>query len=169
MEDRIRDAAKNTSPINDEALTIQKTDSGYTLQQTKGIKPIKHTTEDEDLKWYQILEARHNLLNAAANWPEDMRLALAIFYINLKARKASGVKDRALVLYHATTRKKWHTAMKKDDELFNISIINLTLLASFIDEVQDEEFKAMQTKVRHLPFPITLVNVANKFVTFTAI
>lgn len=144
------EAANDPAILLNNSLQLVETENGFSLQHTKSAKPAKNVVEDEDLTWSQLLSARHNLIKATTGWPEKHKMAHAYFFVRLEELKAAGLDEKALVLYQAATRKRWHAALKGEGEPFNISNINFTLLADFQNKVRDDEFKALAKKVAML-------------------
>lgn len=141
------EAANDPAILLDNSLQLVETENGFALQHTKSAKPAKNVVEDEDLTWSQLLSARHNLIKATTGWPEKHKMAHAYFFVRLEELKAAGLDEKALVLYQAATRKRWHAALKGEGEPFNISNINFTLLADFQNRVRDDEVKTLAKKV----------------------
>ena len=97
------EAKKSPKTTPDDTLDLLKTETGFTLQQVKASKPSRNAIDDEYLRWEQIMTARHKLCDAAAGWPENLRISLAAFYLNLEALRGNGINHRPLILYQATT------------------------------------------------------------------
>lgn len=146
----ILDAASSFSSIAEGSLNLHQTKDGYLLHYDKEAKPSKNEVIDENLEWYQITEAKHNLLEVVANWPEKNRMALTLFFIRLEGLKAAGFSDKALVLYQARLRALWHAGLKGKAKPFNISNINMTTLASIENEVRDKKQEDLEEKVEVL-------------------
>lgn len=145
-----QEAANDPSILLDNSLQLVETENGFMLQHTKSAKPAKHVIEDEDLTWSQLLSARHNIIKATNGWPDKLKMAHAYFFVRLEELKAAGVDEKALVLYQAATRKRWHAALKGEGDPFNISNINFTLLADFQNQVRDKKIKALTKEVEVL-------------------
>jgi hypothetical protein len=162
----ISDASKIAPTAVDDTFSLLRTELGLAFQQVKAAKASKNVISDEALTWDQILTARHNLLDAAAAWPDKHRVALAEFFMNLEALKATGSNVRTLILYQATARRLWHTALKGPGPCFNLSIINKGLLNQLGDQIRDydhEELRqASQTFILFFfPYPLAVSHKLN--------
>ena len=148
----ITDASKITPTAADDTFGFMRTEAGLALQQIKASKASRNAICDEALSWEQIMTARHNILSSASMWPEKHRLALAEFFMNLEARKASGAKPRPLILYQATVRRRWHHALKGVGQPFNIAIINNDLLAKLENEIRDQDHEEMKKQASEVQY-----------------
>lgn len=146
----IEDAASSSSVILDNSLCLQRTESGYTLQQDKAAKASKNAVEDHKLDWIQIVTAKHNLIAAAKNWPEEYRTSLMTFFINLEEQKAAGADEDALIIYQAEARRDWHTALENEAESYDLGTFNHALFATFENRVRNKEHKELQKEVAYL-------------------
>lgn len=149
----ILDAAASSSGVPENSLNLRQTDNGYVIDYEKAAKPSRNVVKDEDLEWPEIMEARHNLLEAVANWPMKNRMALASFFVQLEKLKSFGSSDKALVIYQARIRRLWHAGLKGRAKPFNIGNINMSTLASIENDVRDDKQIALEKKastVHHL-------------------
>jgi hypothetical protein len=145
----IFDASKLTHTAADETYGFKSMDTGVVaLQQVKATKASRNVLNDEALSWEQIATARHNLLDAAAGWPEKHRRALAEFFMNLEALKASGSNTRALILYQAAARRRWHGTLKGLGDRFNLANISKPLLLSIENKIRDQDQEDTQRQAR---------------------
>ena len=135
----IPDTSKITPLATDDILGIQRTDSGFTLQQVKASRASRNVAYDKNLTWEQILIARHNLLDATSSWPTKHWTALTKFFTNLEALKATGSNSRALILYQATAHWLWHTSLKGTGCPFNLATINNSLLMKLENQIRDKD------------------------------
>ena len=140
----ITDASRIAPTAAEDTYGLLRTDSGLAFQQIKASRASRNVISDEALTWEQIMTARHNILDAAGVWPEKHRLALAGFYMNLEALKATGSNSRALILYQATARRRWHSTLKGSGTAFNLSIINETLLLKLENQIRDRDQQEMR-------------------------
>ena len=141
-----REAGKATPSVADDTFGILKTNTGIALQPLKATKASKNAIVDEHLSWEQIMTARHTFINVAnhVGWNQKLTLALAQFYINLEGLKSEGYNPRALILYQAVVRKRWHDALKGRGDPFNISIINDELYAKLENQIRDRDLEDLQ-------------------------
>lgn len=137
-------ASKITPTTSEEAISFLKTDAGFAIQPIKASRASRNAILDESLSWEQIMTARHNILEAASKWPDAHRLAMAEFYFNLEALKATGSNARILILYHAVARRQWHTSLKGEDDPFNIANISQDLLTKLESNLRDRDFDELQ-------------------------
>ena len=136
-----KEASRTTPTTADDTFGLLNTDTGLALRPIKASKASRNAISDEQLTWEQIMTARHNLIDTLtqAAWPQDYIVSLAELYINLEGFKASGHNPRALILYHAVVRKQWHTALKGQSNIFNVSIINEKLLNKLENQIRDQD------------------------------
>jgi len=151
-----KEASKATPTAADDTFGILSTSTGLALQSIRATKASRNAIADEQLNWEQIMTTRHTLITTASHvkWPKKHVYALAEFYINLESRKANGDNPRALILYHAIVRRRWHEAMKRRAPAFNLSIINDELYKRCEDQIRDrdqEELAKKASNVAHLP------------------
>ena len=153
----ILDASKLALTTPDESIGLIRTETGLAIQPIKASKASRNAILDESLSWEQIVTARHNVLDAAAKWPEEHQRSMAEFYMNLEALKATGTNPRVLILYHAVARRQWHISLKGEDERFNIAKISQELLTKLESQLRDldlEELRGQASK--------TLTNMCQK-------
>lgn len=143
----ILDAALSASNIADNSLNLKQTDAGYIIEYAKAAKPSRSAVKDESLKWYQIVEAKHNILEAIAGWPKKNRMALTAFFLQLEKLRGMGTSEKALILYQARIRKLWHAGLKGEAIPFNISNINMNTLAAIENEVRDMRQDDLEEKL----------------------
>ena len=149
----IRDTSRVSCTAADNALGLLQTDAGImAFQQVKATKVSRNVRNDESLSWDQISTARHNIVAAANAWPEKLKQSLADFFMNLEALVADGYDTRAIVQYQAVSRRRWHEAMLGEHQMFNISHINMNLLANLKTEMQGLDIKDLQRQASKI-FP----------------
>lgn len=146
----ILDTALSASNFTDGSLNLKQTDAGYILDYGKAAKPSRSAVKDESLKWSQIVEAKHNILEAVVGWPKKNRMALAAFFLQLEKLKGMGASEKALVIYQARIRILWHAGLKGEAKPFNISNINMNTLASIENEVRDNRQDLLEEKLDEL-------------------
>lgn len=156
----ITDASKTTPTATDDTFGLLRTDSGLALQQIKATRASRNVIADEYLTWDQISTARHNILNAAAGWPDKHRIALAEFFMNLESLKATGTNPRYLIAYQAVSRRLWHSALKGPGHPFNIANINQALMLKLENQIRDADHtdlrgQASNTSFRNLTSTLT--------------
>lgn len=154
--------ASQALPTTPETFGLLDTKSGIMFQPIDAAKPSKQAIIDEQLSWEQLMTARHTFINMAnqAGWPSKHTDAFAEFYIKLESLKADGGNPRALVLYHAVVRRKWHDVLKGGGKKFNLSLINDKLLTRLKNQIRDHDHEVLQ---RQASFPLArpLTNTAN--------
>lgn len=141
-----KEASRATPSVADDTFGILNTKSGLALQPIKATKASRNAIVDEHLSWEQIMTARHTLIDTATKvgWDDKLTLSLAKLYINLEGLKAAGYCPKALILYHAITRKQWHEALRGRGKPFNISIINEELFSKLENQVRDHTLEDVQ-------------------------
>ena len=150
------DAGKISPSVANNTYSLADTSSGLALQPIKASKASWNAVIDESLSWEQVMTARHTLIASATQvgWDQKLTFALAQFYINLEGAKADGDNPRALILYHAASRRLWHDALLGRGKPFNISIFNTELYRKFENQVRDmdsEDTKRQASKYSSLP------------------
>ena len=147
--------ASQALPTTPGTFGLLNTESGITFQPIDAAKPSKRAIIDEQLSWEQLMTARHTFVNMAnqAGWLPKHTEALAEFYIKLKSLKADGGNPRALVLYHAVVRRKWHDIPKSGGKKFNLSLINEKLLTHLENQIRDHDHEVLQ---RQASFPFRM-------------
>ena len=89
------------------------------------------------------MTAHHSSIAMANNvgWNHKLICVLSQFYMKLESSKSAGDNTHALILYHASTRRQWHDALKGCGKSFNISTFNRELYQKFEKHVlvQDVE------------------------------
>jgi len=143
----IMDAGKLTPTAVDDTYGLQRTETGLTLQQVKATRASRNVIPDEALSWEQITIARHNMLKAAASWPDEHRQVLANFFMNLESLSAEGSHPRALILYQATARRRWHGTLKGLGDRFNLANISKPLLLSLENKIRDADQESTQNQL----------------------
>ena len=138
------DAGKVTTSVADDTYSFTSTaGSGLALQPIKASKASRNALIDECLSWDQIMTARHSFIATTndVGWNPKLTIALSRFYMKLESSKSAGDDTRALILYHAATRRQWHDALKGRGKSFNISNFNKELYQKFEKHilVQDVE------------------------------
>ena len=105
------------------------------------LRPSKNIRDDEDLSWEEMMDAKNTMLHfmAKANWPRTHAESLAAFYVALELhpRRLLANGKKALLLYQGEARRRWFAALK-DNEGFNIELIQEDLLRSCAEKVNDE-------------------------------
>ena len=146
------DAGKISPSVANNTYSLADTTSGLALQPIKASKASRNVVIDESLSWEQVMTARHSLIATATEvgWDEKLTYALAQFYIKLESAKADGDNPRALILYHAASRRLWHDALLGRGKPFNISIFNAELYKKFKNQVRDTDSE--ETKRQASPF-----------------
>lgn len=159
----IKDASQRIPTAVEDAFGLLRTEAGLAFQPIKASRAAHKVDQDELLSWEMILTARHNLLREAFNagWPEKIRKALTEFYVNLEELGAQGKNPKALVLYHAVVRRRWHAALKGAGRSFNISIINSALFAELENQLRDKENEDMRRQMAALIQKETSFSVYN--------
>lgn len=149
----IRDNSQLVPTISDDTFSLMQTDAGLALRQFKATKASRNAVEDEILTWEQIMTARHNMLDAASEWPANIRRSLAEFYMNLEAYKAAGNNTRALISYHAVARRRWYPTLKGTGDRFNIANINKNLLRDLKNRNRNRDHEEMQKQASNASPP----------------
>ena len=159
----IRDTSKVSCTAADNALGLLQTDAGImAFQQVKATKVSRNVRKDENLSWEQISTARHNIVAAANTWPEKHKQALADFFMNLEALVADGYDTQPIVRYQAVSRRRWHEALLGEHQMFNISHINMNLLANLKLEIQGQDINDLQKQARKIFFSTSVLHhIAN--------
>ncbi|KIN98974.1 hypothetical protein M404DRAFT_156527 [Pisolithus tinctorius Marx 270] len=138
--------AESFSPsVDDEALTLLKTDNGqhvWVLASTTRDK--SSIIKDEDLTWEQFGEATIRLISVMKehNWEEERVIMHIDFWTAIKAhpwrRSPRKHLKKALLLYQSQQRQRWHQVLSTLNT-WSLSELNQELLNDAREEILDEE------------------------------
>ncbi|KAI6016082.1 hypothetical protein BKA83DRAFT_4060466 [Pisolithus microcarpus] len=152
----LAEAESSNASINDEALTLLKSDNGQHIW-----IPASHSRDksaiikDEDLTWEQFGEAGLCLISAMRehDWQRD-RIDMHIkFWTGLEEhpwrRSSRNHLNRALLLYQSQQRQKWHRAIGTA-EGFSLAKLNEGVLRDASDELAERERNAHLENLRQV-------------------
>ncbi|KIN97237.1 hypothetical protein M404DRAFT_32459 [Pisolithus tinctorius Marx 270] len=131
--------------VDDEALTLLKTDSGQHLWVPASATRDKASViKDEDLTWEQFGEAALRMVEAMRNhdWPEESVQMHIDFWTALEShpwrRSPREHYKRALLLYQSQQRQRWHRS-NLGSYRWSLAELNEELLNTAKDEILDNE------------------------------
>ena len=96
----------NYKSISHDTLTFTQLEDTIAICPLASLCPSKHTRNDEDLSWEEMLGAKNMMLSFMAKlgvWPIPHMESLAVFYINLELHPRAGnaLGKWALLLYQS--------------------------------------------------------------------
>ena len=132
------DASKS---ISLDTLTLSQVGDTIAMRPLASLRPSKHVRSDEELSWEEMLDAKNTMLHfmgKSGNWPAAHAELIAAFFLNLEwhPRRLQTNGKKALMVYQSRVRREWFTALK-NDEGFNIELIQEDLLRSLAEQVND--------------------------------
>ncbi|KAI6153042.1 hypothetical protein BKA82DRAFT_3971110, partial [Pisolithus tinctorius] len=142
------DMAKHARSNADDAFGISSTRDLLTLRPVASVKASQNARVDHNLNFGEFLQARVSFLHhiKMVPWPKKHINALAMFFWNLKSHpQHSTTNSDAIVLsYTSWVRRQWHDELKANNgHVFDISIINDTLMTSIVFEVNNAAQKQL--------------------------
>ncbi|KAI6140041.1 hypothetical protein BKA82DRAFT_3922888, partial [Pisolithus tinctorius] len=142
------DAAKHARSNTDDTFGISSTNDLLTLRPVALVKASQNACMDHNLTFGKFLQARVLFLHhiRMVPWPEKHINALAMFFWNLESHpQHSTMNSNAIVLNYASqVCCQWHDELKANNShVFDISIINDTLMNSIAFEVNDATQKQL--------------------------
>ena len=152
-------AAAAVTQVDDEALAIRTNSDGTaSWVPAASIRSAKTVVPDRDLTWEQLREAVPRFIGAMqqAKWAVDRVVMLAKFWGNLQVHPFQQSCDpldmRALLVYQAEQRQRWHQAIHTPAGAWNISVISEELLRETRDRVYraDRAAKDAENDVSYL-------------------
>ncbi|KAG1734169.1 hypothetical protein EDB19DRAFT_1639280 [Suillus lakei] len=128
------------SVVDDFGLT--RVDDQLTIQPAYAFKVSKAAIADHDLPFSTFLRSKNLFLMqlSKAKWPQTHINALSLFFWHLENHSIcnnSNLGDLVVLHYASWVCQDWHDHLKQD-EAFNIAIINETLLRSINEELWDK-------------------------------
>ncbi|KZT64742.1 hypothetical protein DAEQUDRAFT_769456 [Daedalea quercina L-15889] len=125
----LRAAAAEVSQVNDEGLTLRENGDGTTTWvQAATLRASKSVIPDQELTWAQLREAVTRFIPAMqrARWARDRVTMLTNFWGNLEIhpyqQSIDPIDVKALIVYQAEQRMRWHQAINSDRGAWNLSI-----------------------------------------------
>lgn len=158
-EEANQELAKLQESHTEDALHLSKGDGGLVLKPSISEAHAKKVVPDQNLTWKQMCSSYTNLLDAmrATGWPKKHCDALASFFFLVEKNKLQHMPhgERALLLYMASVRRKWHDALLHPDEdsnkPFNIGLFNQALLDGIARKVLLDDDNELRIQVSTSP------------------
>jgi len=129
------DDAESKATIDDDAMVMSRLPDGSTTWiSAAAARNARSVVEDQDLSFEDFCQACPRFIDAiqAAGWPTDRVKMMALFWRNLQVHEYRSSRDplaqKALLVYQAEQRKRWHIAVKSASGAYDLSRINETLL-----------------------------------------
>lgn len=136
------DATQNERSENEDTLCLTNVDGMVSLMPILALRASKNAVQDIDLTWRQMEIAKTSFLQHIAkfHWPEKTVLSFTQFFMTLGAHpyRCRPCGEQALLIYQARVRCEWHNRLK-EDQGFNIAIINEALLQGIYHEIMDKK------------------------------
>ncbi|KAH9940249.1 hypothetical protein B0H21DRAFT_812254, partial [Amylocystis lapponica] len=129
-------AFRAVSGTNDELMSMQHNEDG-----SVSWIPAKTVIEDQDLTWGQIMEAVPRFISAMkqARWDAPRVSILARFWDALQMHPLKQSRDplgtRAIIVYQAEQRKRWHLAITAPGGAWDLSILDEEAMRETRDRV----------------------------------
>jgi hypothetical protein len=146
------DAFKSSLTAEPEALVMMPLDNGFhSWVPAAAVKDPKAViTQDENLSWEQFNEAAPRMITAMKlhDWPEDRVHMFIQFWSALQTHywrhAPDPLQQRALLLYQAQQRRRWHLHATSGSCTWSLETINERLLIIARESLFNEQ-RAQQT------------------------
>ncbi|KAI6144568.1 hypothetical protein BKA82DRAFT_4358305 [Pisolithus tinctorius] len=153
------DAAHNAKTNADDAFGLSSMNDILTLRPIASVKVSQNTRADHNLSFGEFLQARVSFLHhiKAVPWTEKHINALMMFFWNLEShpQRTTSNGDTTVLTYALCIRRQWHDELKANNRhIFDISIVNNTLMSSIAFEVNNAAQKRLMH--RSVPPPFSL-------------
>jgi len=147
------DASKSSMTTNPEALVMMPAADGlHTFVPAGAVRDSKTVvTKDENLSWEEFNEAAPRMISAMRvhDWPQDRVDMFIAFWSALQTHRwrhaPDPLKQRALLLYQAQQRRRWHLHAGSADS-WSLETINEFLLVEAREDLFNEQ-RAQQTTI----------------------
>ncbi|KAG1854882.1 hypothetical protein F4604DRAFT_1685892 [Suillus subluteus] len=130
------DDAKLKSSVDEDAMIMATLAGGNTAWvSAASTRNAAAVVDDENLTFENFCQACPHIIDAMqeASWPADHVRMMALFWRNLQVHdfrsEREALAQKALLVYQAEQRKRWHIAVKSAGGAYDLSRINETLLA----------------------------------------
>ncbi|KAJ7589059.1 hypothetical protein C8J56DRAFT_784656 [Mycena floridula] len=131
--------------------------SSITLKPLSSLKASSKAVSDANLSWELFELSSTGYLQAIENramWPKHLVVQQTAFFYAIKNHRMRGEKQgteeigkQVLLRYADTTRVAWHDRISRNEETFNIGIINEDRLNLIANDVRKERLDKMTTSL----------------------
>ncbi|KAJ7573290.1 hypothetical protein C8J56DRAFT_873564 [Mycena floridula] len=154
------DAALSQRSIDADGYGLARGDSSsaVTLKPISSLKASSKAIPDASLPWELFEQGSTQFLQAIefrCNWPKDLVEQFAAFFHGIKnhsmRREMQGAEEigkRVLLRYADINRVDWHDRVLRDEETFNIGIINEELINRLSNQIRRELFDELAANMR---------------------
>lgn len=129
------DDAKLKSSVDEDAMIMATLTGGDTAWvSAASTRNAGAVIDDQNLTFEDFCQACPRIITAMqeASWPVDRVTMMAMFWRNLQVHDFRSMRDpqaqKALLVYQAEQRKRWHIAVKSAAGAYDLSRINEVLL-----------------------------------------
>ncbi|KAF8172734.1 hypothetical protein BJ912DRAFT_1079837 [Pholiota molesta] len=151
-----KEAQSTQRTETDDSLGMSRVGDLVAFRPVASVQASKRALQDADLTWEQFHYANRSFLKHidSAGWPPEHVQALLQFFIHLES---SSFLDREhgkqiVLTYQARVRRNWMDVMKDgNEEVFNIALLNSSLMESISNEIQSSATAEMQRQVSCYP------------------
>ncbi|KAN0078389.1 hypothetical protein V8E55_010446 [Tylopilus felleus] len=131
----IREAEEEAPNLDDDVLTLVRSEKGPVFQSTAAVKSKDCKVHDEDLSWEEFSEANYRMLKAMRqqDWPNECTNMMCDFWLALEGHDFCHGEceygKHALLLHQACVCKQWHQAIGTPDAFSLMPLSEYHLLA----------------------------------------
>ncbi|KAG1784777.1 uncharacterized protein HD556DRAFT_1250835 [Suillus plorans] len=129
------DEAHSKKTIDDDAMVMSTLPDGSTAWvSATAARNASSVVDDENLSFEEFCIAYPRFIAAIeeADWPQDRVRMMAFFWKNIQIHPYRSMRDplaqKALLVYQAEQRKRWHVVAKSAAGPYNLSTINQKVL-----------------------------------------
>ncbi|KAG1845250.1 hypothetical protein C8R48DRAFT_765267 [Suillus tomentosus] len=147
------DDAKLKSSVDEDAMIMATLAGGDTAWvSAASTRNARAVVDDQNLRFEDFCQACPRIIEAMqeAAWPTDRIQMMALFWRNLQVHDFRSMRDplaqRALLVYQAEQRKRWHIAVKSARGAYDLSRINEVLLERTRSDLYLEERTKLDNK-----------------------
>ncbi|KAG0700562.1 hypothetical protein DFH29DRAFT_876479 [Suillus ampliporus] len=147
------DDVKLKSSIDEDAMIMAMLAGGDTAWvSAASTRNARAVIDDQNLNFEEFCQACPRIIQAMqeAAWPADHIQMMAMFWRNLQVHDFCSMRDplaqKALLIYQAEQRKRWHIAVKSAGGAYDLSRINEVLLEHTRSDVYLEERTKLDNK-----------------------
>ncbi|GLB43995.1 putative tyrosine recombinase [Lyophyllum shimeji] len=147
-----RDAQSSQRTEADDTFGVSRLGDLVTFRPVASVQAAKRALQDADLTWEQFHYANRSFISHIdkAGWPPQHVQALLHFFLSLESSPYLDREHgrRIVLTYQARVRRSWMDLMKDSEaQVFNIAIINNTLMESIANEIQSSVTADMQRQM----------------------
>jgi len=147
------DEAKLKSSVDEDAMIMATLAGGDTAWvSAASTRNARAVIDDQNLRFEDFCQACPRIIEAMqeAAWPADRIQMMALFWRNLQVHDFRSMRDplaqKALLVYQAEQRKRWHIAVKSARGAYDLSRINEVLLERTRSDIYLEERTKLDNK-----------------------